>query len=813
MKKNLILKRVCAWLSVALPKLNDADIPDYAGQEGYDAEMMVYDQIGEDYWGGTGIAADTFKNNLDNLKGKKVLLRIHSPGGNVYDSMAMATAIKDHGNVDTKIDGLAASAAFSIFQMGNKRVMSSYSMGMAHKASALVVGNSKDMSKEAAILDKHDNTIAKLLASRSGKSVEDCMSIMDAETWMDGDEAKANNFCDELTDDGDGAEDKQNKASNLTKFNLSVFKHPPEKAARFNVKSNKNNGEATAPQLPIIMNREQMIALLKGWGVAVENSATNEWLLAEIAKGKPAPQNAAAAVAVSTVATVAAVAATGDRAISNELLDEIKQLRKERDKERRDNVTRRVDACIVDDRWQAANREWLVEQAMGNEEVLNKIEKLPSRPPGFAPVANVSIEQTSGADIMEGVRKNRAPITASVQGRLLSGRLHSQVLNDIGEGAKASGLLVRKMCDKLAANISETKPLAYEQARRKAVCDWLDSVAPCGAAPARMDYNLNGPYGSVDVSSDLQRQVIFGESMRAFRRILAPAESFAHNFGNVPLQGTDTAIVPYYPLYTTASNLFVQSVGYQPSGNDQALSKTITIGGVGNSAKLPGIGRAYQAMTWSAYFLRRQPWIDVQKLVVMRVEQLAYDILNDIINAWILKVNFGNAVWSGEPTAFDNTSVGAIRTAVTKSMWPVGMRNLVVGTDYYGNLLIVPGLYATYSIGDSGVIRDGRVGRLYGFEETLEAPLIPQTTDGNLVGWAAWPSAVLVATAPILPGPGEMKQMVNYDVVTDDQIGLSFEYKYFGAPLNSQDYEIVECNYGSGLGEQAALKRIVSSGT
>ena len=110
MKKRLVTVKMNAWLTV-FRQAKDGEVPDYGGNPDYDAEMSIYEQIGQDYWGESGIGAEEFKNQLDGLKGKKVLLRIHSPGGNVYDSMAMHNAIKEHGGVDTKVDGLAASAA------------------------------------------------------------------------------------------------------------------------------------------------------------------------------------------------------------------------------------------------------------------------------------------------------------------------------------------------------------------------------------------------------------------------------------------------------------------------------------------------------------------------------------------------------------------------------------------------------------------------------------------------------------------------------------------------------------------------------
>jgi len=116
------------------------------------------------------------------------------------------------------------------------------------------------------------------------------------------------------------------------------------------------------------------------------------------------------------------------------------------------------------------------------------------------------------------------------------------------------------------------------------------------------------------------------------------------------------------------------------------------------------------------------------------------------------------------------------------------------------------------NIGTTDIIREAKIGGLYKFAETIENPIIPVTSDGNLAGWMSYPSAVLVATSPIMPAPGVMKLLMTYDVMIDDQIGTSFEYRYWGEPAADQDREVVESSYGSGLGEQAALRRLTVSG-
>jgi hypothetical protein len=210
----------------------------------------------------------------------------------------------------------------------------------------------------------------------------------------------------------------------------------------------------------------------------------------------------------------------------------------------------------------------------------------------------------------------------------------------------------------------------------------------------------------------------------------------------------------------------------------------------------------------------------------MAAEQLAIDVRADIMGSKISAANFGNAIWTGAAGGFDHTVVTQyLLNAAIKAFWPIGMRFGILATDYYTTLLADPNLSRFLEAGNGDALRQATVGRLYGFQDITVDPLIPIANyirggDGNVIagadpnsiGFIAYPSAILIATAPIMPGPGVMRKLVSYEQVTDDQTGLTISYKYFGLELNDVDNEIIECTYGSDLGEVAALKRLTSAG-
>jgi ATP-dependent protease ClpP protease subunit len=92
------------------------------------AEIALFDEIGLG-----GIGAKEFIDDLKKVQGKRVTLRIHSPGGEIFDGHAIYNALRRHqGGVDVAIDGLAASMASVIAMVGEKRSMSENAYFMVH---------------------------------------------------------------------------------------------------------------------------------------------------------------------------------------------------------------------------------------------------------------------------------------------------------------------------------------------------------------------------------------------------------------------------------------------------------------------------------------------------------------------------------------------------------------------------------------------------------------------------------------------------------------------------------------------------------
>jgi len=162
--------------------------------KGKAAEILIYDEIGM-----FGIAAAKFIGDLKALgKVEEITLGVNSPGGDVFDGIAIYNALKRHGaSIVSRVDGIAASIASLILMAGNTIVMPDNAMLMIHNPWGGALGEADDMREVADALDKIK--IAMIAAyRRSGKSDEAIAAIMDEETWYTADEAKANGFADEV---------------------------------------------------------------------------------------------------------------------------------------------------------------------------------------------------------------------------------------------------------------------------------------------------------------------------------------------------------------------------------------------------------------------------------------------------------------------------------------------------------------------------------------------------------------------------------------------------------------------------------------
>lgn len=136
---------------------------------------------------------------ISDAKGEDLEVEINSGGGSVFDGSEIYTALKDYpGNVTVKIVGIAASAASVIAMAGKKIVMSPTSQMMIHNASIRTSGDYRDMDHMSGVLKNVNQTVANAYKLKSGKSDEELLKLMDAETWFTPQQALENGLIDEI---------------------------------------------------------------------------------------------------------------------------------------------------------------------------------------------------------------------------------------------------------------------------------------------------------------------------------------------------------------------------------------------------------------------------------------------------------------------------------------------------------------------------------------------------------------------------------------------------------------------------------------
>ncbi len=160
------------------------------------AEISIYDEIGA-----YGVSAKAFLADLGKLPDATPLtLRLNSPGGSVFDAVAIYNALQRHaGTVTVSIDGIAASAASYIAMAGDEIIMPENAFLMIHDPSGLVMGTAVDMRAMAGALEKIGASLIKGYAAKSGKAEKDIAKLMAAETWFDAAEAVDMGLADTMT--------------------------------------------------------------------------------------------------------------------------------------------------------------------------------------------------------------------------------------------------------------------------------------------------------------------------------------------------------------------------------------------------------------------------------------------------------------------------------------------------------------------------------------------------------------------------------------------------------------------------------------
>ncbi|QNP21073.1 head maturation protease, ClpP-related [Providencia rettgeri] len=160
--------------------------------------ISVLDVIGEDYWG-EGVTTKRISGALRAIGNNDVVVNINSPGGDMFEGLAIYNLLRAHsGKVTVNILGIAASAASIIAMAGDEIHMGRGAFLMIHNCWSIGVGNRHDFAKLAADLEPFDKSMADIYVARSGQSESVVSKMMDDETYIASSDAIAKGFADGL---------------------------------------------------------------------------------------------------------------------------------------------------------------------------------------------------------------------------------------------------------------------------------------------------------------------------------------------------------------------------------------------------------------------------------------------------------------------------------------------------------------------------------------------------------------------------------------------------------------------------------------
>ena len=185
-RSDISQKALSRWTSDLKASTND------------ETTISILDVIGSDLWG-DGVSAKRIAGALRAIGDRPVTVTINSPGGDVFEGLAIYNLLREHpAEVTVKIIGLAASAASFIAMAGDKIEIAKSGFFMIHNSWVIAMGDRHALRDVAEWLEPFDASMAEIYADRSGQTSDALVTMMDKETWIGGKDAVDMGFADEF---------------------------------------------------------------------------------------------------------------------------------------------------------------------------------------------------------------------------------------------------------------------------------------------------------------------------------------------------------------------------------------------------------------------------------------------------------------------------------------------------------------------------------------------------------------------------------------------------------------------------------------
>lgn len=179
-------------------------------------EIIPYEDNDPGMWGGVNLK-DVVKQINSNKEANRLIIHIHSPGGDVYEGFAIHDALVNSGKeIETIIEGLCASIATIIALSGDRRLITQHSEFMIHNPWSFGLGDSEDLKKQSDELAKTEKKIAEFYASKTNLTKDELFNYMHEETFFTAQEAVDYGFMTEIVN----TMKQVAKITNLNIFNM-----------------------------------------------------------------------------------------------------------------------------------------------------------------------------------------------------------------------------------------------------------------------------------------------------------------------------------------------------------------------------------------------------------------------------------------------------------------------------------------------------------------------------------------------------------------------------------------------------------------
>ena len=213
-----------------------------------DNSISIFDVVGRDYWD-EGVTAKRISGALRSMNGADVTVNINSPGGDMFEGLAIYNLLREYeGRVTVKVLGIAASAASIIAMAGDDIQIGRGAFLMIHNCWVYAMGNRHDFAELAQSLEPFDTAMADIYAARSGLDIAAVQKLMDTESYIGGSDAVAKGLADSLLSADAVSDGDESPAAALRKLDALLAKtNTPRSERRKLIKALTGNTPGAVP--------------------------------------------------------------------------------------------------------------------------------------------------------------------------------------------------------------------------------------------------------------------------------------------------------------------------------------------------------------------------------------------------------------------------------------------------------------------------------------------------------------------------------------------------------------------------------------